>query len=113
MLNGMNFINKKEVNTISELNLLHDILNPSKSTKDINTHYSPILHVCIDTRKGKAKFKDFRILLHIECSSTIVMRMIIEKLTPKKDDVMEWNTQAGNITTNLKVKIYLSTSMTS
>ena len=34
------------------------------------------------------------------------MGMIIEKLTPKKYDVMEWNTQAGNITPNLKVKIY-------
>ena len=99
MLNGMNCINKKEVNTISECNLLYDIINPSEITKYINTHYSPILHVCINTWKGKAKFKDFRILLHSECSSTIVMRIIIEKLTPKKYDVMEWNTQADNINT--------------
>ena len=28
-----------------------------------------------------------------------------KKLTPKEDDVMQWHTQAGSITTNLKVKI--------
>ena len=30
--NGMNCIHDNEVNKISELNLLHDILNPSKCT---------------------------------------------------------------------------------
>ena len=36
------------------------------------------------------------------------MRRIIEKLNPKKDDVIQWKTQADNIITNLKVKIYFT-----
>ena len=36
-------------------------------------HYSHILHVCMNTRKGKEKFKNFQILLNSGCSSTIVM----------------------------------------
>ena len=35
----------------------------------------------------------------------IVMRSIVKKLDPEKDDVMQWQTQAGNITTNFKVKV--------
>ena len=30
---------------------------------------------------------------------------IVEKLHPNKNDVMHWHTQAGNITTNLKVEV--------
>ena len=33
------------------------------------------------------------------------MIMIVEKLCPEKDSAMQWQTQAGNITTNNKVKI--------
>ena len=33
------------------------------------------------------------------------MVILIEKLCPKKDSLIQWNTQAGNITTNLEVKI--------
>ena len=51
--NGMNCIHNNDVNKISECNLLHDILNPSKRTKNINNNYSPILHVCMNTRKGR------------------------------------------------------------
>ena len=61
-LNGMNRIHDKEVNNISGCNLLHDILDPSKLTKNINVHYFPILHGCMNTRKGKAVFKNFRVL---------------------------------------------------
>ena len=49
---------------IAEHNLLHDILNPPKRTKILNIHYSPILQGCVNTRKGKAKVKSFRILLY-------------------------------------------------
>ena len=31
---------------------------------------------------------------------------LIKKLKPKEDTVMQWNTQAGKFTTNMKVKIY-------
>ena len=41
------------------------------------------------------------------CKSTIVMVNIVEKLHPNKNDVMHWHTQAGNITTNLKVEVRL------
>ena len=34
----MNFIHDKKVNKIDEYNLLHDIRNPSKHTKNINSH---------------------------------------------------------------------------
>ena len=33
------------------------------------------------------------------------MGRIFEKLYSEKDDVMEWHTQVGNITNNLKVKV--------
>ena len=59
----MNCINKNEVNEIAECNLLHDILNPSKLTKNLNSYYSHIIHGCINTQKGRATFKNFPILL--------------------------------------------------
>ena len=33
------------------------------------------------------------------------MGRLVEKLHPDKDDVMQWHTQAGNITTNIKVEV--------
>ena len=33
------------------------------------------------------------------------MGRLVRKLHPEKDAVMQWHTQAGNITTNLKVKV--------
>ena len=36
-------IHDYEVNKIAEWNLLHDIINPTKRTKKLNIHYSPIL----------------------------------------------------------------------
>ena len=62
----------------------------------------------MNTQKGRSKFKNFRILLDIGCSSTIVMRRLIEKINPKKDNMTQWHTQAINITTNIKVKIYFT-----
>ena len=62
----------------------------------------------MNTRKVRAKFKKFKILLDSGCISAIVMRMPINKLNPKEDDVMQWHTQAVNITTIIKVKIYLT-----
>ena len=90
--NGITSIHDNEVNNIYECNLLHDIINPPKMTKFLNIHYSPILHVCMNTRKSKSKFKNFRILLDNGCSSTIVMVRLVEKNSPKKDAAMQWNT---------------------
>ena len=55
-------IHDKEVNKIAEYNLLHDIINPPKRIKFLNSHYSPILHGFISTRHGRAKFKNFWII---------------------------------------------------
>ena len=59
----------------------------------------------MNTRKGRVKFNNFQIILHSGCSSTIVIRRLVEKLYPEKDAVVQWYTQAGNITTNFKVKV--------
>ena len=46
----------------------------------------------MNNRKDKAKFKNFQILLDNGCSSKIVMGRLVEKLHPKKYDVMQWHT---------------------
>ena len=78
----MIYIHDNEVNNISECNLLHDIINPPKRDKNLNSHYSPILHGCMNTRKGRAKFKNFRIILNSGFSYTVVTRILVEKLCP-------------------------------
>ena len=74
----MIYIHDNEVNNIAEYNLLHDIINPPKRASNINRHYSPILHGSMNIRKVRAKFKNLRIILDSECSSTIVMRRLVE-----------------------------------
>ena len=103
-LDKMIYIHANEVKDIAECNLLHDIINPPKIAKNINSHYYHILHGCMNTIKGRVRFKNFQILSDSGCSSTIVMRRLFEKHTLKKYAVMQWQTQAGNITTNFKVK---------
>ena len=73
IFNIMNRIHDNKVNNISEFNLLHYIINPSKHTKNTNINYYPILHGCMNTRRGKATFKNFQILLDSGCSSTILI----------------------------------------
>ena len=99
----MMHIHEKELNKIAECNLLHDIINSPKLTNFLNIHYSPILHACMNNRKGKAKFKNVRILLEMGCSSTSIMVRLVGKLHPEKYAVIKWHTQAVNITTNIKV----------
>ena len=106
--NSMTCIHENEVNKITKWNLLHDVLNPYKHTKNKNSHYSPIIHVCMNTGKGRDKFKTFWILLDSECGYTIVIVRLIRKLTPKEDAVIKWHTQGGSITTNLNIKIYFT-----
>ena len=81
--NDMTRINDDKVNKIAEWNLLHDIINPPKCTKNLNTHYSPILNGCMNTRHGREKFKNFWILLDSGCSSTIVMGRLVKDLILK------------------------------
>ena len=67
----MALIHDKKVNKIAECNLIHDIINPPKRAKNLNINYSPILHGCINTRKGRAKIKNFQIILDSGFRSTI------------------------------------------
>ena len=53
ILNDMDSIHDNKVNNIAECNLPHVILNPSKCTKNVNIHYSTILHGCMNIRRGK------------------------------------------------------------
>ena len=82
-MNGMTLIHDNKLNNISECNLLHYIPNPPKCTKILNSNYSPILHGFMNNRKGKVRFKSFRILLHIGCISVIIIGGIVLKLYPK------------------------------
>ena len=75
----MTRIHNNEAKNIVECNLLHDIINHPKHAKNLNTHYSPILHGCMNTRKGKSQFENFRILLDSGCSSTILIENIVKK----------------------------------
>ena len=52
-------IHNNEVNKIAECNLLHDKINTPKRTKKLNSHYSHILHGCMNTRHGRETFKTF------------------------------------------------------
>ena len=67
---------------------------------------SPILNGCMDTCWGKAKFDNFRISLDIVCSPIIVIRSLMTKMKNKQYVFMILKTQVGNLTTNIKVKIY-------
>ena len=80
----MTCTHENKVTKISEFNLLHGIINPPKRAKNLNFHYSPILHRCMNTRKGKAKFKNFHIPLDSGFISTIVIIKLIQKLRPIK-----------------------------
>ena len=51
--NEMIYIHGKKVKNTAERNLLHKIINSTKRAKNINSHYFPILHGCINIRKGR------------------------------------------------------------
>ena len=72
-------IHNNDVNNIAECNLLHGIINYPKRAKNLNSHYSPILHGCMNNRGGKERFKNFQILLESGCSSIIVMGRLVKK----------------------------------
>ena len=59
----------------------------------------------MNTRKWRLNFKNFLIILDSGNSSTIVTRRLVHKLSLEKYSVMQWQTQTGNITTNLKVNV--------
>ena len=62
----------------------------------------------MNTHKGKAKLKNFLILLDSGFSSTIVIIKLIKKLKPKEDTVIRLHKQAVNITTNIRLNIEIT-----
>ena len=74
----MTHIPDDEVNKIAECILLNNIINRPKLAKFLNRHYSPILHECMNTICGKAKFNNFLILLDSGCISTIVTVSLVK-----------------------------------
>ena len=46
----MNYIHENKVNKKYECNLLHAIINHYKRTRILRSHYSPIIHVCMNTK---------------------------------------------------------------
>ena len=54
--NSITCINDNKVNNIDGCNFLQDVLNPYKLTLNINSQYSPIIHVCMNTHMGKTNF---------------------------------------------------------
>ena len=59
----------------------------------------------MNTRKGKTKFKKILIILDSGFSSMILIGRLVKKMHPEKDDLIQWHILAGNITTNIKVKV--------
>ena len=82
--NDMARIHSDKVNKTAKWNLQHDIVNLFKYNNNLDIHYSPSLHVCMDNREGRAKFKRFRVLLDSGCNFTILMGKLAEKLSPEK-----------------------------
>ena len=76
--NDIIYIHDNKVKNINEWNLLHDIINHTKRAENINNHYYPIIHGCINIRKGKAKFNNSLILLDSGCSSMIALKMLVD-----------------------------------
>ena len=57
----LNNIHENDVNSIDVWNLLYDILNPSKCTKNTNSCYSLIRHGFMNTPRGRARYTLFKI----------------------------------------------------
>ena len=62
----------------------------------------------MNTHKGKAKLKNFLILLDSGFSSTIVIIKLIKKLKPKENTVIRLHKQVVNITTNIRLNIEIT-----
>ena len=55
----MKIIHDNEDNNLAECNLLYDILNPSKNSKNTNSNFYPTLQGCMNTRRVRSKYNLF------------------------------------------------------
>ena len=100
--------NKIDYNKIitHECNILSNLLNSIKRAKSKNSHHSPILKGCMNTRSGRGEFINYMILFYSGRRSTIVMGNLISKIKQKiSPKITTWETQAGNFTTSQKVNV--------
>ena len=70
-------------------------------------HFSPITVGVINTRQGKPKIANLRILFDLGASFTIITGKYAQKLRIKTTKPQNWRTQAGNFQTNKRAKIEL------
>ena len=54
---GMICVQENEVNKIHKCNLLNYLLNHSKDTKFLYSHYYSIIYVCMNTQNDRVKVK--------------------------------------------------------
>ena len=73
----MTCIYGNKLNKIHECNLLQNVLNLPKGTKNQKKYYSPIIKGYMNIQKGKGKFKNYWVLFDNGCSYTIVIGILI------------------------------------
>ena len=78
---------------------------PKKKLKITNDDLVPILFGYLNTRLGKPKFEQVKILADSGASSTIVAKKFTEKLRLQSISETAWSTMAGNFSTNSKCKL--------
>ena len=91
---------------IHKCNILTNILNPTKRAKT-KSHYSLILQGCMNTRSGRALFRNLRILLDSGSSLTIIMGKLMEKLKQTYSSDTTSENQSVKFTTSMKVNVEL------
>ena len=80
------------ISTRHERDVLSKILGPTECAKTKNCNYSPIQQGCMNTRSGREKFRNLRILLNSGRSSAIVMGNMTSKLKKKETTMTTWET---------------------
>ena len=70
-----------------------------------HTHVVPITFAMLQTRLGKEKWRNVKVLLDSGASATVVSSSLVKKLRQKTDARTDWNTAAGTFSTTATVKL--------
>ena len=70
-----------------------------------HTHVVPITFAMLQTRLGKEKWRNIKVLLDSGASATVVSSSLVKKLRQKTDARTDWNTAAGTFSTTATVKL--------
>ena len=76
----------------------------NKNKRQKLTHLSPVTFGLLNYRLGTPKYKDVKILFDTGASKSIIRTDKVSKLRLKTDTTTVWDTAAGKMTTNKKVK---------